>query len=182
MRKVLYMLGQLTDEHIEWMIAEGNKLHAPAGTVLIEEGKPSDMLYIVLDGTLGIYVNVDGANRMIARRGAGEILGEMSFIDDRPPTATVRTEEDSVLYALPKTAVAAKLETDRDFAARFYRGIAISLSYRLRESMEMAAPGGGVSSGGEVAEDEELDADTLDNAYLAGLRFDRIVRRMLDAT
>ena len=181
MRRVLYMLGQLSDENIEWMIARGRREHVSAGRVLIQEGKRNDVVYIVLDGTLGVFVNVKGVDQQIAARGTGDILGEMSFVDDRPPTATVKTAQDSILFALPRAELAAKLEEDRDFAARFYRGIAISLSYRLRESMEHAGPGKGPSTGGEVAEDEELDSNVLDSVYLAGLRFDRIVRRMMGA-
>jgi hypothetical protein len=47
MRRVLYLLGQLSDENIEWMIAQGKRENIPAGTVLIEEGKPSALVYIV---------------------------------------------------------------------------------------------------------------------------------------
>jgi len=178
MRRVLYMLGQLSDENIEWMIAKGKKKHAPVGTVLIEEGKASDVVYIVLDGMLGIFVKSGGHDQQIATRGSGEILGEMSFVDDSPPTATVKTVEDSVLFVLPKSDLADKLEKDRDFAARFYRGIAISLSYRLRESM--SGPSKRQSTGGEIDEAEELDPALLDSVYLAGMRFDRILRRMME--
>ncbi len=179
MRRVLYLLGQLSDENIEWMIAKGRREQAPAGTLLIEEGKPSDLVYIVLDGVLGVFVNANGRETQIASRGTGEVLGEMSFIEDRLPTATVKTTERAVLFTIPKAVLADKLEQDRDFAARFYRGIAMSLSYRLRESMEQASPSKGTSTGGDVDESEELDANMLDSVYLAGLRFDRIVRRMM---
>ena len=178
MRRVLYLLGQLSDENIEWMIAQGKRENIPAGTVLIEEGKPSALVYIVLDGLLGIFVRAGQDENLIAQRGAGEILGEMSFIDDSPPTATVKTLEPSILFTLPKTTLADHLEENRDFAARFYRGIAVSLSYRLRESMERSAPG--TSMSGDVNEDEELDATVLDSVYLAGMRFDQIVRRMME--
>ena len=180
MRRELYMLGQLSDENIEWLFARGKKKQAPAGTVLIEEGKASNVVYIVLDGQLGVFVKSGGRDQQIATRGTGEILGEMSFIDDSPPTATVKTVETSVLFVLAKSELAHKLETDRDFAARFYRGIAISLSYRLRESMEQAGSNTRQSTGGEIDEAEELDSNLLDSVYLAGMRFDRILRRMME--
>ncbi len=47
MRRVLCLLGQLSDENIEWMIAQGTRENIPAGTVLIEEGKLSVLVYIV---------------------------------------------------------------------------------------------------------------------------------------
>ncbi|MBN1565202.1 MAG: cyclic nucleotide-binding domain-containing protein [Anaerolineae bacterium] len=173
MRRALYVLGQLSDEHIEWLIAKGKRARAPAGHVLITEGAANEFVYIVLDGTLGIYVNANGREMKVAERGAGDILGEMSFIEDLPASATVKAERESILFTMPKTLLADHLAVDRDFAARFYRGIAISLSYRLREAMDQHA------AGREDADGEELDPNVLDKVYLAGLRFDRIVRRMM---
>ena len=175
MRRVLYVLGQLSDDNIEWMIAHGERRQVTPGTVLIEEGKPTGILLIVLDGTLGVYVG----NKLIATRGSGEILGEMSFVEDRAATATIKAEENTVLYIIPQDRMAQQLETDRDFAARFYRGVAISLSYRLRESMEGTGPAQ-IESLDDIEDDELLDDGVLDNAYLAGMRFERIVQRMMD--
>jgi CRP/FNR family cyclic AMP-dependent transcriptional regulator len=174
MRRALYVLGQLSDEHIEWLIAKGERAHVPAGHVLITEGAANEFVYIVLDGTLGIYVSADGREMKVAERGVGDILGEMSFIEDLPASATVKAEQESILFTMPKSVLADHLEVDRDFAARFYRGIAISLSYRLRESMDQDASGR-EDADGEIDEDEELDSNVLDSVYLAGMRFDRIV-------
>lgn len=182
MRRALYVLGQLSDHNIEWLITHGQHIHAAPGTLLIKEGGPTDMLYLVLDGLLGIYLTANDRETQIAQRGVGDILGEMSFVEDRPATATVKSVTESILFAISKTVLAAKLEQDRDFAARFYRGIAISLSYRLRESMEQATPGNEDMSDGEIDDTEELDPTVLDSAYLAGMRFDRIVRHMLEQT
>lgn len=182
MRRALYLLGQLSDQNIEWLIGHGQHNHVSPGTLLIEEGGPTDVLYLVLDGTLGIYLTIDGRETLIAQRGVGDILGEMSFIEDRPATATVKAVSESLLFSIPKTVLAARLEQDRDFAARFYRGIAISLSYRLRESMEQAAPGKEDATDGEIDDAEELDPTVLDSAYMAGMRFDRIVRHMMEQT
>jgi CRP/FNR family cyclic AMP-dependent transcriptional regulator len=180
MRRALYMLGQLSDDNIEWMIAKGKREQVATGTVLIEEGKESGEVLIVLDGQLGIYVQSASGDQRIAVRGAGEILGEMSFVDGRPPTATVKAEEPSALYTIPKAVLAAQLEEDRDFAARFYRGIAISLSYRLSELMHPEeADAEKFESIDDLDEDDMLDADVLDSAYLAGLRFERILKRMM---
>lgn len=182
MRRALYVLGQLSDQNIEWLITHGNHTRVAPGTLLIQEGGPTDVLYIVLEGLLGIYLTTDNRETQIAQRGVGDILGEMSFIEDRPATATVKSVTESILFTIPKTVLATRLEQDRDFAARFYRGIAISLSYRLRESMEQAVPGKEDATDGEIDDAEELDSTVLDSAYMAGMRFDRIVRHMMEQT
>jgi CRP/FNR family cyclic AMP-dependent transcriptional regulator len=179
MRRALHVLGQLSDENIEWMITQGKREAVAAGQVLIEEGAATEFVYIVLDGTLGIYIDADGRELQVAERGVGDILGEMSFIEDSPASATVKAARDATLFTLAKPVLADKLETDRDFAARFYRGIAISLSYRLRESMTPDSAGG-EDADSKIDGDEELDPTVPDSVRRAGERFDRIVRRMME--
>ena len=175
MRKVLYILGELSDSDIEWLIATGRKEQLEAGAVLIYQDKPIDAVYIVLDGSLS--VGTGRGDREIARLGAGEMVGEMSFIDARPPSATVTALEKSVVLAVPRQLLVSKLEQDAGFAARFYRALAIFLSNRLRGMVSQY----GYGTEQQVATDlaDELDANILDNVYLAGSRFDHLLKRLL---
>jgi CRP/FNR family transcriptional regulator, cyclic AMP receptor protein len=183
MRKVLFLFGQLNDDDVEWMLAKGAKRFVPTGSVLIEQGVPVDAVFILLEGRLAVWLKGKrGPEREIARLNAGEIVGEMSFVDARPPSATVRAVEDSTVFSVSKSVLNAKLVTDQGFAARFYRALAIYLSTTVRERHRAL---GGAGTGGEVeVEEEENDADeldpnVLDGVYLAGERFDRMVKRVL---
>jgi diguanylate cyclase (GGDEF)-like protein len=72
----------------------------PAGQALLVQGEPNHHLYIVLKGHL--YVRLDSAEKLeISVAVVGDCLGEMSVIDNRPATATVIAEVDSVVLALP---------------------------------------------------------------------------------
>ena len=108
---------------------------------MIQEGVASDFLYIVLSGTLTVAISQSQAeaDQEIARCRAGEWLGEMSLLDDRSPSATVRAVEPSQVLALPKRSLKTKLDLDADFAARFYQEIAIALSVRLRSLSKLLA-------------------------------------------
>lgn len=183
MRKVLFLFGQLNDDDVEWMLGAGTKRVVEAGGVLIEQGVPAPAVYIVLEGRFAVWIKPrHGGEREIARLLAGEIVGEMSFVDARPPSATVKALEDSTVFALAKPALLTKLDRDQGFAARFYRALAIYLSTTVRERHR--ALGLGVA-GGDVAEEEddidELDPTVLDGVSLAGDRFDRMVKRVLVA-
>lgn len=180
MRKVLFLFGQLNDDDVEWMLAAGARRFIPAGGTLIEQGVPVDAVFILLEGKLSVWLKPRrGPEREIARLNAGEIVGEMSFIDARPPSATVRALEDATVFAISKAVLNAKLQVDQGFAARFYRALAIYLSTTVRER-HRALGGAGT---GEVVEDEdegdELDPNVLDGVYLAGERFDRMVKRVM---
>jgi CRP/FNR family cyclic AMP-dependent transcriptional regulator len=178
MRKVLFLFGQLDDDDVEWMLRVGTQRFVAAGGVLIEQGVASDSVFILLEGQLAVWLQPRrGVKRELARLNAGEIVGEMSFVDARPPSATVVASEDSTVFALTRVVLNARLSADQGFAARFYRALAIYLSTTVRERHRDL---GGADSEGEEEDDaDELDANVLDGVYLAGERFDRMVKRVL---
>ncbi len=174
MRKVLFILGQLTDEDVEWLARAGSRIHVPPGTKVIEEGKAVEDLFIVLDGKLSVSTR-DGGE--IAQIGSGEIVGEMSFIDQRPPAASVTAIDACHLLRLSRTVVDARVSENPRFAAHFYKAIATFLSDRLRGTVSRL----GFGKSGQVSDEEmdgELDLAVLENVHLAGARFDRMLKRL----
>ena len=91
-----------------------------------------DEVIVVLEGLVGIEVEAI-TNQRIALRGPGHLLGEVSFLDGQPASATVKSAENTLLLVLPRTILEARLATDAPFAARFYRACALVASRRLRE-------------------------------------------------
>lgn len=177
MRKVLYILGQLDDQDVEWMIGAGTRQYLAAGQVLIREGQPIDALYIVLDGVLSIAAAALGG-REVARLSSGEIVGEMSFVDARPPSATVTALQNTVVFTLNRQQLSIKLERDTGFAARFYRAVAVFLSDRLRNTVSRLGYGDIEELDATVEARNELDFGVLDNIHLAGARFERMLKRL----
>jgi len=178
MRKALYLLGQLSDADVEWMIGHGRRERLPPGTILIREGQPVNAVYIVLQGALEVSGSGLSGSRPI-RLGCGEVVGEMSFVDARPPSATVTAADNVTVLAIPRPALANRLERDPEFAARFYRSLAVLLSYRLRDTVKRLGYGKGQPLREDVEYEDELDAHVLDNLHLAGSRFDRVLQRLL---
>lgn len=178
MRKVLFILGQLNDADIDWLAKVGRKMRVSAQTTLIREGEPMETLYIVLDGLLSV-TDVELGGQEIARLPAGEIIGEISLVDSRPPSATVTAITETILLAIPKQQLLAKLEQDVGFAARFYRAIAIFLADRLRNTVTRLGYGQTEALDESVIYQAELDDNVLDNVHLAGVRFKQILERLM---
>lgn len=152
MKKVLYLLGELTDEDIDWLVQVGRREEISPGAILIREGYPVDTLYILLEGALLVSISaLEG--RQIAKLAAGDVVGEMSFIDAHPPSATVQTLEESIVLAIPRTELAQKLTIDVGFAARFYRALAVLLSNRLRGTVKKLGDDRGQTNGVPDASD-----------------------------
>ena len=176
MRKVLYIMGILSDTDLEWLAARGKSKSFPAGSMLIQEGVPIDSIYIVLDGRLSVMTATGGET---ASLGSGEMLGEMSFVDSRPPSASVVAMEPSQVLEIPRDILRERLEQDANFAARFYHSVASLLADRLRTTVGYL----GYESKREavhepVREAEPFDDTWMENISFAASRFDQLLRRL----
>jgi CRP-like cAMP-binding protein len=100
-------------------------------------------------------------------------------VDARPPSASVTALEDTTVLAVPCRELAQKLEREAEFAARFYRAIAVFLSHRLRAAGQRLDYGAGQELREDVAYADELDPAVLDQVHLAGSRFDEVLQRVL---
>ena len=176
MRKALFFLGILNDSDLDWMIAQGTKKDIPAGSILIHEGRPLDSVFIILDGRLAVSTS-SVVGKDIASLMCGEIVGEMSFLDSRPPSASVRAVEKCSVLAISKKRLSDKLENDSAFAARFYRALGVFLSDRLRATVGLLGYGKGQKLDDKEFADE-IDPETLDKVALAGARFDWLQRKL----
>jgi signal transduction histidine kinase len=96
------LFADLPDENLTWLMDNGEHIALNAGAVLMEEGSLPDAFYVVLDGEFEVSKVSNGRDVVLALRGAGEMMGEMSLIEDRPRTATVRAVMESHLLKISR--------------------------------------------------------------------------------
>jgi CRP/FNR family cyclic AMP-dependent transcriptional regulator len=174
MKKVLYILAELDDNDVKWMSENGSRNAYASGEVLIRQGSDLESLFVALDGRFSVVVN----SVEVARIGAGEVLGEISFVDNHSATATVTAVEESHVLEIPRDVIRAKLKTDKEFASRFYLALATFLADRLRGTLQLVQ-GQSADSDETSADDElDLDLDRLDALSRAGARFHRVLRQL----
>ncbi len=167
MKLGLQFLARLSQLDVEWLLAVGHPEYVAADAVLIEKGQRGSDLILLLEGAASVFDRVSG--REFARIGPGELLGEISFIDKKPATATVMTTVSSRIFRLPKPRLDEKLSRDPVFAGRFYLMVAGFLSGRLRGLIAPDAPGQGIS--------DVPDGDAMIAQARLGRLLDRMRRR-----
>ncbi len=169
MRKALYILGDLLEGDIRWLVEAGTKRNVAPGETIIAAHSPLEALFVIVDGEFAVTID-SGAT--IARLGAGDILGEMSLVEKRPPSVSVSALSPSRVLAVPQAALRARIESDTGFAARFYRALSVFLSDRLRSTVSQLGYGAtGQDDMGTSFEDEnEMDEVVLDTLHVAGNR------------
>lgn len=172
MRKALYILGDLDEADIRWMASAGARRQVRPGETLIHAGAPVEAFYIVIDGAFVVTLET---GQEIARLGAGDILGEMSLVEKRPPSVSVAAAEPGTVLAVPQARLRERLAAEPAFAARFYRALAVFLSDRLRSTVASLGYGGETADAlARFEAENELDEGLLDTLHVAGDRMRRL--------
>lgn len=118
----------LMQDDLARLYACGAELAARRGEILIREGEATTALLFVIEGEIAI--ESDGVT--IAHCGPGEVLGEISLLEDAAASATARAEQDARVVRVPRVALEALLAGHEQLAARFYRSLAARLAGRAR--------------------------------------------------
>lgn len=111
------------------------RLQFKAGDPMIQRGKRTHGVYLLLKGTASVQIPAQETSRSI---GPGEVCGEISFLDELPATANVVAQEPIEAYYLDRPTLQSLFELFPHLGSRFYHSLAASLSRRLRELIDPA--------------------------------------------
>ena len=99
--------------------------------LVVEQGKKSDALYILLNGRARVLTaDARGREVILAVLESGDYVGEMSLIDNQPHSATVRCEIQSDMLILGRTEFSRCLPENSSLSYAIMRG----LVHRLRSA------------------------------------------------
>lgn len=106
------------------------------GSYLIREGELDSALFAVEDGHLEVVIVRNGEERIVASVGPGEVLGEVSFIDDSPRSVSVRAVEETTVRSWDKKKLSSELASRPELLSKFAVAMSELLVERLRESVK----------------------------------------------
>jgi bacteriocin-type transport-associated protein len=206
LREILFVFAELHDSDIGWMISVGEAIGVPLGEILIHSNRPVECLYILLDGKMSASMSGGSTNSLtrafslledlmvpgaiaespeqeFARFSRGDIMGETPFVEVNPPAITVKAITDSIVLAIPRWQLSAKLLQDEGFASRFYRVLAILFADKQQGLISRLGYGRLTYSSGQSLDDSqiyeaELDSNFLSQVTLAGTRFDWMLKQL----
>jgi CRP/FNR family transcriptional regulator, cyclic AMP receptor protein len=103
-----------------------------AGSTLIKQGDTGVGLYVITGGTVRITkaTDPDKAEIDLGTAGPGNVIGEMSLLDDLPRSATVTAVDDVTALLLPVWEFRTTLRNQPNIALR----LLTTLSRRLRKA------------------------------------------------
>src|SRR5215203_5556410 len=132
LRRVPLFAG-LSEDDLQQLYQMAETVTVPAGQLVLQEGDPGDALYVVLDGELEITKRQGEQDILLAVSRAGEFLGEMSLLEQKPRSASVRTLRESRLLVISQAAFQTLLSCSPSAPLTILRAVTSRL--RSTESM-----------------------------------------------
>src|SRR2546421_11661365 len=102
------------------------------GDVLFHEGEAGKEMYVIQTGKVNITKKVRDTEKILATLGAGEFLGEMAILNNKPRSAGAVMAEDGKLLVIDPKTFEAMIRGNVEIAVRLIK----KLSDRLQEADE----------------------------------------------
>ena len=138
MRTTIALSDGLRDEDVLWLFQVGEERVVNRGTAIVHEGFRPNAIFVVIRGSFNVGVETL-ADEPLAKLGAGELIGEISFLEGSPASATIVAEEESAVIVIDNQVLNERLRENTAFAARMYRAFALVAERRLRNRVDHLA-------------------------------------------
>ncbi len=133
----LELFRGLDEVELALLLTQAELVEYHDGEYAIREGEQDHHLFVLLTGKAGIFKRSFGVQKRIQNLGPGQCFGEMSLIDCRSRSASVKALTTCKVLRVDGDAAIAL----PDIAAKLYRNIAVLLSQRLRHANEILTLG-----------------------------------------
>lgn len=107
-----------------------------AGEVVFSEGDAGDAWYVLYSGGVEVLKQSAEGENVIATLGPETCFGEISILDGRPRSATVRASGDSVVFRIPRSAFEELIKKNDLVAYKLLYHMAILLAERQRTTTD----------------------------------------------
>ena len=109
------------------------------GEIIVEHGRKSNALYILLNGRARVLTSDSrGREVILAVLQPGDYVGEMSLIDNQPHSATVRAEVQTDMLILGRAEFARCLPENSSLSYAILRGLVTRLRQADRQIESLA--------------------------------------------
>jgi CRP/FNR family transcriptional regulator, cyclic AMP receptor protein len=117
---------------------EGRRVQFRRGQALLIQGDRSERVFVIERGWVIIsYVGPGGREIVLGLRGPGDVIGELSSLDDEPRTATALAVDEVHAIVAPASVLTRALQ-DADTANELIRVLAARLRDADRKRLEFA--------------------------------------------
>ena len=124
----------LTADERRALLARSKRIFFKNDEPILEEGQTLDHIYVIAHGQVRITHDLNGtvSAEFAGPLGAGDSVGEVTFIDGRGASATITTDGDVEIISISRGVLNEMLAADKTFGGRLYYSLLWTLCRRLR--------------------------------------------------
>lgn len=99
-----------------------------AGDILFKEGDAGEAVFVIREGVVRLWKDIDGEVTTLAELTAGDFVGEVGLVRSGPHTANATAMAPTKCLVLTAHALEEMVTRDAEIAVRFIRGLADRLA------------------------------------------------------
>jgi len=129
--------SELSDEQARTLSGIVTFRDLAPGTVLVQEGAADNHLYVIVSGVLGVIRNAGRDDEVtLVSLGAGDLVGELGFIDGSPHYAALVATSPTRVFGLEREKLESLLQVQPDIVYRVMRAI-IRTVHQIQRRLSM---------------------------------------------
>ncbi|RED54940.1 cyclic nucleotide-binding domain-containing protein [Cohnella lupini] len=133
--------------------SQGEQTEYRPGQTIFQEGDAGSHMYVLLEGSVEVYVQSAGVRIPVAKFAPGDFFGEMSLLEGLPRSGTAVAAERCLLASLDEESFRKRMAEDTAFAWRVMKALSSRIRNHNRELI--------LKIGGDL---QEVSAQLDDNA------------------
>ena len=127
----------LGDEGLAKFEAAGERLSLEAGTALAEPGDPVDDLYLILSGSIEVFLVLEGGvERLVGTLRNRGLLGALAIAQPMTSRARSRTAEPTEVIRISRDAIHQLMSSDAELALALYPALVTQICVQARIAIE----------------------------------------------
>ena len=126
----------LTEKELNHLIETGAEQDFKQGEIVFDKNTATSEMFVLLEGKVSVIVQLPGYAEAIevATIGKGETFGEVSFMDGKPRSATIKSLTDTKVLRIGRGDFNALVEKDPRIGIIVMNNMINILCERLRET------------------------------------------------
>ncbi len=127
----VWLFSELTEDQLESISSFTFEKAFEPGELIVEEGQTGNGLYVIVSGNVEVLKgDLAETPQVLAKRGAGDVFGEMALLGEWPRTASVRALDAVQCLGIDRWVFLSQLERQPKVTIRMLQ----ILAQRLRDS------------------------------------------------
>lgn len=121
--KKVSLFATLSKKHLDLIARVADRVDVAPGTALTQQGRPQPHMAVIINGAATVTVD----STVVAELGPGDVIGELSLVDNKPASATVTVSEHTTVWNIAKTGFSPVWEKNPEMSTAMLQAVVAKL-------------------------------------------------------